>query len=157
MSAFEAGLGAGAYESHPGRPPIDRRILVALWVYGTSEGVSETQKLDRLCRLHMAYLWICGGVSVDYHLLSDFRVQHEEALNKLMNQVLAGLAQRGQVQMHRTAQDGMRVRARASAGAASFHREGTLRKALDQAQQEPVEPTQPRGQPQHEHHEEEVG
>jgi transposase len=132
VSAFEADL--RARESHPGRPPIDRRILIALWVYAVSEGVHEARELDRLCRMHLAYLWICGGVSVDYHVLSDFRVGHDAALEELMSQVLQKLKERGQVELQRTSQDGMRVRA--SAGAASFHREATLQRHLEQARQE---------------------
>jgi len=132
VSAFELDL--RARESHPGRPPIDRRILVALWVYAGIEGVYEARELDRLCRMHLAYLWICGGVSVDYHVLSDFRVKHEKALKGLMSQVIEKLQQRGQVGLERTAQDGMRVRA--SAGAASFHREETLQRHLEEARQE---------------------
>jgi hypothetical protein len=36
--------------------------------------------LARLCEHHDAYRWLCGGVSVNYHGLSDFRVAHPERL-----------------------------------------------------------------------------
>lgn len=139
VSAFETDL--RARESHPGRPPIDRRILVGLWVYAGYEGVYEARELDRLCRMHLGYLWICGGVSVDYHVLSDFRVKHEKALEGLMSQVAEKLKEKGQVELQRTAQDGMRVRA--SAGAASFHREETLKRHLEEVRQEGQELPQP--------------
>lgn len=131
LSEFEMNI--RSRESHPGRPAIDPRILVGLWIYATTQGVYEARELDRLCRLHLAYLWICGGVSVDYHVLSDFRVDHEEALDKLMSEVLEILQQRAQMDMKRTAQDGMRVRA--SAGAASFRREPTLNRQLQESKQ----------------------
>lgn len=120
--------------SSPGRPAIDPRILVALWLYATSEGVGSARELARLCEAHDAYRWICGGVSVNHHTLSDFRVGQLEALDELMTQVLAVLMRRGLVRLERVAQDGMRVRA--SAGAASFRREASLHKCLAAARQQ---------------------
>lgn len=131
LSAFEAPI--RSRESRPGRPATDPRVLVALWIYATLEGVAEARKLDRLCKRHVAYQWICGGVTVDYHLLSDFRVQHEAALEQLMTQVLGVLQHHGLVELERVSQDGMRVRA--SAGASSYRREASLQKCLQQAQQ----------------------
>src|SRR5262245_43202937 len=81
----------GSREGGAGRPAIDPRILVALWLYATCEGVGSARELERLCSLHAAYRWICGGVSVNYHTLSDFRVGHERALDELMTQILGAL------------------------------------------------------------------
>ena len=118
--------------SEPGRPAIDPQILVALWLYATSEGVGSARELARLCEAHDAYRWLCGGVGVNHHTLSDFRVGHEQALDALMTQVLAVLLRQGLVQLERVAQDGTRVRA--SAGASSFRREKSLRACLAAAQ-----------------------
>src|SRR5258707_8359451 len=71
-----------------GRAAIDPRILVGLWLYGTCEGIGSARELARLCEEHNAYRWICGGVGVNYHTLSDFRVGHGQALDGLMTQVL---------------------------------------------------------------------
>jgi transposase len=51
-------------EEHPGRDAIDPRILVALWLYGTDEGISSARELARRCRDCDPYKWICGGVHV---------------------------------------------------------------------------------------------
>jgi len=120
--------------SSPGRPAIDPKILVALWLYATSEGVGSARELERLCESHDAYRWICGGVSVNHHTLSDFRVGQGAALDELMTQVLAVLVHGGLVTLERVAQDGMRVRA--SAGAASFRREASLQKCLSAAREQ---------------------
>src|SRR5215210_2794055 len=42
-----------AVEGHPGHPPADPRILLALWLYATVEGVGSARELDRLCREHI--------------------------------------------------------------------------------------------------------
>jgi transposase len=117
-----------------GRPAIDPKILVALWLYATSEGEGSAREIARRCEVHDAYRWICGGVSINYHTLSDFRIGHPEALDGLMTQLLAVLMHQGLVKIQRVAQDGMRVRA--SAGAASFRREPTLNQCFAEAQEQ---------------------
>jgi transposase len=109
-----------AVEGHAGRPSIDPAILMALWLYATLEGVGSARALERLCEQHDAYRWICGGVSVNYHTLAEFRVAHGEWLDTQLTASVATLLFEGLVDLKRVAQDGVRVRA--SAGAASFHK-----------------------------------
>ena len=120
-----------AVERHPGRSPIDPRILFALWLYATTRGVGSARLLDELCREKIDYEWICGDVSVNYHTLADFRRDHGDLLNDLLTQSVAVLMAEDLVDLERVAQDGMRVRA--SAGAASFRRKPTLEEALAEA------------------------
>ncbi len=121
-----------AVEGHVGRDPIDPKILVALWLYATIDGVGTARRLDRLCTEHFAYLWLCGGVSVNYHTLSNFRVQHVEFLDRLLTQSVAALLHQGLIELNRLAQDGMRVRA--SAGSSSFRRRPSLEDCLKEAE-----------------------
>jgi transposase len=121
-----------AVEGGPGRPPIDPKILMALWLYATAEGVGSARKLDELCREHAAFQWIAGDVSTNYHTLADFRTGHVELLDGLLTEGVAALVAEGLVDLNRVAQDGVRVRA--SAGAASFRRRPTLEEALAQAE-----------------------
>lgn len=115
----------------PGRPATDPRVLLALWLLATVEGVGSARQLARLCSEHDAYRWLRGGVPINYHMLSDFRVTHQTALDDLMSQIVAGLMAAGAVSLSHVAQDGMRVRA--SAGAGSFRREEGLKACLAQA------------------------
>jgi hypothetical protein len=96
--------------------------------------VGRARQLDRLCASHDAYRWILGGVTVNYHTLSDFRRRHEVAVDALLTESLGVLLHEGLVTLERVAQDGMRVRA--SAGAASFRREPTLTQCLAAAEAE---------------------
>jgi transposase len=124
--------GIKAVQRHAGRPPIDPRILFALWLYATTRGVGSARLLEELCRDKIDYQWICGDVSVNYHTLADFRRDHAGLLDDLLTQSVAVLMTEGLVDLERVAQDGMRVRA--SAGAASFRRKPTLEEALADAQ-----------------------
>ena len=126
LSGFYDGIAARG--SDPGRASTDPKLLVALWLYAAVDGVGNGRKLDRLCHEHDAYKWLCGGVSLNYHTLNDFRVAHEKPLDELFTQVLTALTDRGVVRIDRISQDGKRVRA--SAGSSSFHREKTLRRRL---------------------------
>jgi transposase len=113
----------------PGRAATDPRILVALWLYAATQGVARARELDRLCGESDPYRWICGGVSLNYHTLSDFRVAHKDALDDLLKQMLTVLIHAEVASVERIAQDGTRVRV--SAGKASFKG----RKSLEQARQ----------------------
>jgi transposase len=132
LSAFEAEIGARG--SEPGRPAIDPRILLSLWLFATSEGVGSARLVATLCGRDAPYQWICGGVPVSHKTLSDFRTKHGEKVDDLLTQVLAALMKHGVVKLKRVAQDGMRVRA--SAGAASFRRKTKLRQCLDEAREQ---------------------
>jgi transposase len=137
--AYVEGLDLGELEvrvkarSHtPGRAATSPRLLLALWLYATTEGVGSARALERLCGSHDAYRWLCGGVSVNYHGLADFRVGCAELLDRLLSEHLAALMQAGLVDLHTLAQDGVRIRA--NAGTSSFRREATLEQKLAAAQ-----------------------
>lgn len=118
----------------PGRPATDPGMLVALWLFATSEGVGSARQLERLCERDDAYRWICGGVQVNQHGLSTFRVAHGAALDDLLTNVLGVLLHQGLAKLHRISQDGVRVRA--NAGAGSFRGEQTLKTCLEAAEEQ---------------------
>lgn len=115
-----------AREGKAGRPATDPQILLALWIYATIEGVGSAREIERLCSYHLAYQWICGGVHVNHHSLSDFRGEAADLLNGVLTQSVTMLMSQGLVEMRRVAQDGMRVRA--AAGASSFRTRSGLKK-----------------------------
>jgi transposase len=120
-----------AREHTPGQAPATPRLLLALWLYATVEGVGSARALARLCESHDAYRWLCGGVSVNYHSLSDFRTADPELLDRLLSENVATLSAANVISLDEVVQDGVRVRA--SAGAASFRRSKSLHKELRKA------------------------
>jgi len=119
--------------SNAGRAAIDPRVLFALWLYATLNGVGSGREVARLALEHDAYRWICGGVSVNYHAINDFRAGNEALMDELLTDNVAALAAAGAIGLERVAQDGMRVRA--DAGAASFRRQASLEEHLNQARE----------------------
>jgi transposase len=121
-----------AREHTPGQAAVSPSLYVALWLYATSEGVGSARALARLCESHDVYRWLCGGVSVNYHGLADFRTAHPELLDRLLSEHIASLSVAGVIDLDEVAQDGVRVRA--SAGTKSFRRRKKLHKELKKAQ-----------------------
>ena len=121
----------------PGQPAIDPKILFALWLYACLRGIGSARELNRRCDKEtgeVPFQWICGGVSVNYHTLADFRTAHVDLLDELLTTSVAVLMQQNLVTLDRVAQDGMKVRA--SAGASSFRRGTTLEECLAEAEQQ---------------------
>lgn len=132
LSGFYVGI--RARDGAAGRPATDPKVLIALWLYATTETIGSARELARLCEEHDAYRWLRGGVPVNHHLLSDFRTRRGEALDDLLTQLLGSLERAGLLQLRRVAQDGTRVRA--SAGRRSFHRQKTLEECLARAREQ---------------------
>jgi transposase len=111
------------------------QLLVSVWLWGCIRGIGSARELARRCDAvegSVPFRWLCGGVSVNHHLLSDFRVAHADALDQLFTQVLASLVDKGLVKVRCISQDGVRVRV--SAAGKSFRREARLQQLLKDAQ-----------------------
>lgn len=113
---------------NPGRPATDPKILLALWIYAIVEGIGSARVIDRYCDEHLAFKWLCGGISVNYHTISDFRKNNTKEFDDLIVQIISRLIHRDLVSLKCVSQDGMRVRA--AAGTSSFRRKPTLSDAL---------------------------
>jgi transposase len=126
-----------AREGIAGRDATDPRLLVGLWLYACVRGIGSARELARRCDESAPFRWLCGGVSVNHRLLSDFRTDHADALDALFTQVLVTLMDKKLVRVSRISQDGVRIRV--SAGSSSFRREDRLQQLLVQAQQQVLE------------------
>lgn len=121
----------GSAHGKAGRAAIDPRILFSLWLFATLEGETSGRRIARLTERDTIYMYLCGGVSVNYHTICDFRTDHAELLERVLTDSIAVLHQSGLIKLQTIAQDGMRVRA--SAGAGSFRRQGSLEEAREEA------------------------
>ncbi len=123
-----------AIEGVAGRPVWDPRLLISLWIYAYREGVSSAREIARLCQYHPAYQWLTGLEVVNYHTLADFRIRHQEALDRLFIEVLGVLSHEGLITLERVMHDGTKVKA--SASDKSFHRKATLEDHLRLAREQ---------------------
>ncbi len=123
-----------AVEGSAGRTPWDPRLLISLWIYAYSRGISSAREIGRRCAYEPAFQWLCGLGEVNHHTLSDFGVRHDGSLRKLFVEVLGVLSAEGLVSLERVMHDGTRIRA--CAGADSFRREERLKEYLEAARQQ---------------------
>lgn len=121
----------GSVEGEAGRPALDPQLLISLWVYSYSRGVSSARAIERLCEHDPAFQWLTGMEVVGAHTLSDFRVKHGKALEDLFIQVLGLLSAEGLISLERVMHDGTRIRASASSN--RFHRRTWVEESLEQA------------------------
>lgn len=131
LSGFSESL--CSVEGSAGRPAWDRRLLVSVWVYAYSEGISSAREIERLMQWEPGLQWICGLEQINHHTLSDFRVEHQAALDELFAKLLAILAGAGVVSLEQVMHDGTKIRA--LAGADTLRREKTLREQLQAARE----------------------
>jgi transposase len=117
--------------AHVGRDAIDPRIMFAVWLFATIEGITSARRIAELCERDIAYMWLCGGVSINHHRLSDFRTDHGDLLERILIDSIAVLLHNDLITLDTIAQDGMRVRA--SAGSSSFRTTKGLETARHQA------------------------
>lgn len=117
-----------ALEGGAGRPATDPKILLSLWLFATIKSIGSSRVIEQYCKEHDAFKWICGGVNINYHTVSDFRTDHGDQLDELLTASVVALSQSGLISLEKVSQDGVRVRA--SAGSSSFRREATINDQL---------------------------
>jgi len=102
-----------------GRPATDPEVVLAVWLYATLEGIGSARAIDRLCRQHAAYRWLCGGAPINHDLLATFRRDNAAQLDRLLTQSLTALIAEKLISLEELAIDGTKVRARAGRGSMS--------------------------------------
>ena len=123
-----------AVEGGAGRTPWDPRLLISLWIYAYSRGISSAREIARRCTYEPAFQWLCGLGEINHHTVSDFRVDHDKSLRELFVQVLGVLSSEGLVSLERVMHDGTRIKA--CAGSDSFRREDRLKEHLEAARKQ---------------------
>lgn len=131
-------------EGSAGRPAWDPRLLVSLWVYAYSEAIGSAREIERVMQWNPGMQWLAGLEQINHHTLSDFRVDHKEALDELFAQLLALLETEGLVNLEQVMHDGTKIRAQA--GGDSFRREKTLRERVEQAREAVAQMGDPRAE-----------
>jgi transposase len=120
-------------EEKGGCPAHSPQLLISLWVYGLTLGINSAREIERRCKWDPAFRWLTGLEVVNYHTLSDFRVEKKEEADKLFTQLLAVLSSEGLVNLEQVTLDGTKIQAQASGK--SFRREKTLQEHLELARQ----------------------
>jgi transposase len=133
-----------AVEGKAGQRTWDPRLLISLWIYAYSEAVNSARELSRMIEHDPGCQWLTAMERIDYHTLSDFRVEHQKGLDEVFVQVLGVLSSEGLIEMKRVMQDGTKIRANASSH--SFQKKRRIQEHLELARQQVKEMGEPRGE-----------
>ncbi len=120
-----------AVEGRAGRSRWEPRLLLSMWLYAYSRGISSAREIERQCEYEPGLQWLTGMNVVNHHTLSDFRSKHPAQLRDLFVQVLGVLHLKKLITLERVTQDGTKVRA--NVNKKSFTREAKLRAHLELA------------------------
>ena len=124
-------VGVKAVDGTVGRKTLSPAMKLVLWLYAISKGVGSAREIARRVRSDDGYRWIVGDLEVSHNTLSSFRVGHGAALDELMTDILVALIHKGVLSLDLVAQDGIRIRAAATAP--SFRRRESLLECREQA------------------------
>ena len=123
-----------AVEGRAGRDHTDPQVLISLWLYAYSRGISSAHEVARRCEYEPAFQWLCALEPVSYRTLSGFRSGHQAALKDLFVQVLGMLSAEGLITLERVTLDGTKIKA--NAGGNTFRRQETLEAHLQLAHEQ---------------------
>ena len=113
-----------AVEGCAGRNHTDPQLLVSLWLYAYSRGISSAREVARQCEFEPGFQWLCGLQAISHRTLSGFRSENKAALDDLFVQVLGMLSAEGLITLERVTLDGTKIKA--NAGGNSFRRKEKL-------------------------------
>ncbi len=102
-----------AVEGSAGREHTDPQLLISLWLYAYSRGISSARELARQCEYEPGCQWLCGLQPVSHRTLSGFRSDNKTALDDLFTQVLGMLSAEGLITLERVTLDGTKIKANA--------------------------------------------
>ena len=132
LEKFEAK--AKSFEGQAGRAIWSPRLLISMWIYAYSKGISSAREISRQCEYEPGFEWLTALQPVNHHTLSDFRVKHQTALKELFTQVLAVLTMKGMISLERVTQDGTKIRA--DVNRKSFSKPAQIREHLKLAREQ---------------------
>jgi len=121
-------------EGRAGRDHTDPRLLISLWLYAYSRGISSARELARQCEFEPGFQWLCGLEAVSHRTLSGFRSENKTALDDLFVQVLGTLSVEGLITLERVTLDGTKIKA--NAGGNTFRRKEKLKVHLELAREQ---------------------
>lgn len=123
-----------AVQGHAGRDHTDPQLLISLWLYAYSRGISSARAVARQCEFEPGFQWLCGLRAISHRTLSGFRSENKAALDDLFVQVLGMLSAEGLITLERLTLDGTKIKA--NAGGNSFRRKEKLQAHLELAREQ---------------------
>jgi len=93
----------------PGRPAYHPDMMLALLGYAYCSGMRSSRRIERACRVDVAYRVICANNTPDHVMIARFRAENEKAIEKVFVDVVGLCARAGLASLGRIAIDGTKI------------------------------------------------
>jgi len=97
-----------------GQPAIHPRIVAGVLLYGLTQGIGSSRRLEWACGHALDFMWLAGGRLLDHSTLCQFRVRFGGELKDLFRHLGRLALSMGVVRLNHVAIDGTRVSASSS-------------------------------------------
>lgn len=104
-----------AAHAEDGRPSYPPQLLLKVWLYAYTQGVTSSRRLERRIQEDLGFRFLAANLRPDHWTLNQFRKRHPRALNDLFTQVVEAARRLGLGRLGRVAIDSTRIQANASA------------------------------------------
>jgi len=97
-----------------GQPPIHPRVVASVILYGLSQGMRASRRLEWACGHALDFMWLAEGRSIDHSTFCDFRTRFTAELKNLFRQLGRLAKGMGMIRLNQVALDGTAIRANSS-------------------------------------------
>lgn len=104
-------------------------MMLALWFYAYSNGITSTRELEDLCRFDTRYMYISCNKQPDHTTLSRFRKTHLDLIKDYFVQIILIAQEEGLSDFSHIAIDGTKIQA--SSNARHSYNEDQLKQKID--------------------------
>ena len=104
-------------------------MMLALWFYAYSNGITSTRKLEELCMYDTRYIYISANLRPDHTTLSRFRQAHLDLISEYFVQIVLLAQENGITDLKHISIDGTKIKA--SANAKHSYKENQLKRKLE--------------------------
>ncbi|MGB7606362.1 MAG: IS1182 family transposase [Lutisporaceae bacterium] len=110
LNIIELGF-KNASPSNTGRPGYDPRVILKLYIYGYLNRINSSRRLEAEAYRNIELMWLLRKLVPDHKVISDFRKDNKESINKVFKQFVALCKQWDLFGMEVVAVDGSKFRA----------------------------------------------
>lgn len=90
-------------------------VMLSLWFYAYSNGITETRVLEDLCKFDTRYMYISGNLHPDHTTLSRFRKSNLDLISNYFVQIVLIASEERLTDFKNIAIDGTKIQAKSSA------------------------------------------
>ena len=102
-----------AYDEE-GRPAYHPRMMLKVLFYAYATGLRSSRKIQKRLETDIAYIWLSGHQTPDFHTIADFRRNNLKVLQGLFIQIVLLCYKVGMVKLGYISLDSVRLKANAS-------------------------------------------